>query len=199
MLGVVAVPAALLGCQTTPPRAATVAQGSPEATPRPGAATSENAVSAPHASETPTDASGLRRFSVFFPDTDHPDSAKSCAALSAAERYLPATDWSARAVVQMVLAGPTDAERADGLQDPYEASSSYPASTDRLGAFFEGAVIDGSIAVVTFRSPAMRWLNAAACQQAAVKTPIERTLREAFGVTAVRYSVGGRVIEEWDA
>ena len=45
----------------------------------------------------------------------------------------------------------------------------------------------------------MRWLSATACKQEAVRTPIERTLQEAFGVTGVKYSVNGRVVDGWDA
>lgn len=177
----------LLGCRPDPPPPAETPAIPSDPLSPPG----------PEASASPpVDA---RKFGLFFPDSHHPDWEKTCAAVSEVERTLPKSEWSPKRVLETLLAGPTEAERAAGLQDPYAASFSQSPATRRLGSFFRGVQLDPPRAIVDFSGPAMGWLNAAACKQEAVKAPIELTLREAFGVTKVEYSIDGRVVDAWDA
>lgn len=105
----------------------------------------------------------------------------------------------ARAVIEVLLRGPTAEERARGLEDPFGPSMSQGKNTGRLGDYLHGVRVEGRHAVLDFAPGGMDWLNNTACVQEAVKTAIERTLGEAFGIERVDYAIDGRIVAEWDA
>ena len=111
-----------------------------------------------------------------------------CAAVRAVAHSVPAaeTDLPSAAVRRVIR----DVVPSPGLQPP---------GTPPLREYFRGVRVEGATALVRFDGGALAYLNAAACAQAAVKTPIVRTLLEFPEVEAVAWVIDGEVFDAWDA
>jgi hypothetical protein len=123
-----------------------------------------------------------------------------CRATRPVLRRIAATPRVADAALRLLFQGVTVAENQAGL------SSSFAGLTDPegqpiepLAAFYQGVVIRNGVATVKFTSPALRYLNGAACLQATVKGPIEDTLLQFPTVQRVQYSIDGKIFDQWDA
>lgn len=136
---------------------------------------------------------------VYYPDTKNPEYERTCGALSGVRRQLDAAERTPLGLMRVLLEGPTREELARGLQDPFGPATTSGKDEHRLSTYLTGARIEGRRAILSFRSPAMNWLNNTSCIQEAVKMPIERTLREAFAIDRVDYEIEGRIVTEWDA
>ncbi len=93
---------------------------------------------------------------------------------------------------------PTAAIR-EVLRDAHPSPSLHQPGTLPLIDYFRGVRIEDGSAIVSFDGPALEYLNNAACAQAAIKSPIERTLIQFLGVQRVEYEIDGSIFDEWDA
>lgn len=126
---------------------------------------------------------------------------EDCAATTTVERTLaiaPDAPLADRldAALRALFAGPTDAERAAGLDDPYAQLFMEP---EPLPAYYLGVTVSDGLAVVDFAEPGFSYLNSEACRQAVLKGPIVRTLLAFDGVTEVAFAIEGEVVTEWGA
>jgi hypothetical protein len=123
---------------------------------------------------------------------------RTCEATASVTRALPVGTSRLNAVLRSLFEGTTKVERARGILSPFD-STPMDSRAGRLSEYFERAEIAGRVARLHFRKQAMKYLNAAACAQIAVKTSIEKTLRAAFSVDSVEYFIDGQLVTEWDA
>jgi hypothetical protein len=112
-----------------------------------------------------------------------------CAAVLPEARTLPALppDELPGAAVREVL---RDVTPSSGLHSP---------GTLPLVDYFNGVTIQNGTAILAFDGGALEYLNAAACAQIAVKSPMERTLLEFPDVHRIEYEIDGQIFDEWDA
>ena len=94
--------------------------------------------------------------------------------------------------------GPAAAVR-QVLRDVTPSAGVHRPGTLPLIDYFNGVTFQNGAATLAFDGGALEYLNAAACAQAAVKSPLERTLLEFPGVQRVEYEIDGEIFDEWDA
>jgi hypothetical protein len=135
---------------------------------------------------------------LYFPATAQTGRVTDCGTMSAVTRPAGRTAATPEQVLRLLLAGPTPTERSQGLEDPFQRPLAGWGEAPLLRSL-TGVLRVGETAVVSFRAPAMAYLNGAACVQEALKTSIERTLQVLPGIRRVVYSVDGQVVDEWDA
>jgi len=85
------------------------------------------------------------------------------------------------------------------LRDVTPSPGLHRPGTLALIDYFSGVTIQNGTAIVAFDGGALEYLNAAACAQIAVKSPIERTLLEFPDVHRIVYEIDGAIFDEWDA
>ena len=141
----------------------------------------------------------LMEITLFFTDRDVAIE-RDCSATKAVQRMVPQTTAIADAALRELLAGVTPDEETMGVTDSFSNDTgSLGADIAPLTSYYEGVSISDGIATVAFTEQAMAYLNSAACSQQSVKSPIVQTLRQFPSVSDVQFSVGGRVVTEWDA
>ncbi|HLD32029.1 MAG TPA: S-layer homology domain-containing protein [Candidatus Peribacteraceae bacterium] len=141
----------------------------------------------------------LMEITLFFTDRDVAIE-RDCSATKAVQRMVPQTTAIADAALRELLAGVTPDEETMGVTDSFSNDTgSLGADIAPLTSYYEGVSISNGIATVAFTEQAMVYLNSAACLQQSVKSPIVQTLRQFPSVSDVQFSVGGRVVTEWDA
>lgn len=69
----------------------------------------------------------------------------------------------------------------------------------QLSQSFMQVKVKNRVAILEFKSAAMRFLNGANCTQRQVKAIIEKTLLEFADIEQVEYKTDGKVVREWDA
>ena len=112
------------------------------------------------------------------------------------------SDYTPDGLVRELLRGVTTQERAAGMSSHFEVEYNVHVptpGTKPLLTYFRGVEVKDGVAFVDFESGALRYLNASACTQAAVKGPLERTLFEFPSISEVLYRIDGIVFDEWDA
>ncbi len=112
-----------------------------------------------------------------------------CAAVLPEARTIPALppDELPGAAVREVLRNVTPSA---GLHSP---------GTLPLIDYFHGVTIQNGTAILAFDGGALEYLNAAACAQITVKSPMERTLLEFPDVQRIEYEIDDQMFDEWDA
>ncbi len=68
-----------------------------------------------------------------------------------------------------------------------------------IKAYYNGVTIKNGVAIVDFDKAALGRLNSAACMQASIKSPIEKTLKQFPTIKSVEYSIDGKLFDQWDA
>lgn len=123
-----------------------------------------------------------------------------CSSTKPVSRQISKTSAVADATLHLLFQGVTSAEKAQGLSSSFDnATGSLGAGVLPLAQYYSGVSIQNGVATVEFTGGAMAYLNGAACMQATVKGPIQDTLLQFSTIQAVRYSVDGRIVTEWDA
>jgi hypothetical protein len=122
-----------------------------------------------------------------------------CRATLPVTRTIPKTTAVADAALRLLFQGVTPQEKAQGLTSSFDRPSDGENSTGPLSTFYQGVVVVNEVATVKFSSPALDYLNSAACAQEAVKGPIERTLLQFTSIKSVQYSIDGKIFTDWDA
>lgn len=141
----------------------------------------------------------LMEVTLYFGDTQIIRES-DCGATKPLTRQIPRTSAVADAALRELFKGVTPEEEAMGVTDSFSNEAGYYGTgIDSLSSYYQGMSIQNGIATVQFAEQAMAYLNGAACSQQSVKSPIEQTLMQFSLVSEVQYSVGGRVITEWDA
>jgi hypothetical protein len=102
------------------------------------------------------------------------------------------------AAVRAAIGGPTPFEAEQGLRSPFVRSTSDPAAPPLSPSQVKVTVKDGT-ATVDFAVAAAPYLHQAACARSSVTSAIEHTLLQFREIQRVQFSIGGTVIEEWDA
>jgi len=103
------------------------------------------------------------------------------------------------ATIKELLSGVPKSHRGKGLIDKFYNNGFLPSEIGSLSQYYKRITITRKTAVIDFRAEAMVYLNAAACLQAAVKSPIIKTLQQFPGIDSVEFSIEGQIITEWDA
>lgn len=126
---------------------------------------------------------------VYFTNPELPGYRDDCGEGGFIIRKIPATRRVADAALKLLFAGPTDEEKAKGLQ-----------SLAPLGRFYLGVSIKNGTAIVNFRSGAEKYLyvSGGLCDQARTLTPIAETLKQFSAIKSVVYAINGKIIEDWD-
>ena len=126
---------------------------------------------------------------VYFTNPKLPGYRDDCGEGGFIIRKIPATKQIADAALKLLFAGPTDEERAKGLQ-----------SLAPLGDYYLGVSIKNGKAIVNFRSGAEKYLyvSGGLCEQARTLKPIAETLKQFSSVKSVDYAINGKIIEDWD-
>ena len=128
------------------------------------------------------------KITLFFVNENLPEFETTCGAVEPVTRKIPMTRRIADAALRQLFAGPTDKEKAKEM-----------LGLAPLGDFYLGVSIEKNTAIVNFGPGAMKYLNGAACNQEALKTPVEKTLKQFKTVKRVEYAINGKVVEDWDA
>ncbi len=68
-----------------------------------------------------------------------------------------------------------------------------------LQPLYNGIKLQGTTAIVDFKRAALTYLDSPACMQAAIKSPIEKTLLQYPTIKKVEYSIEGKIKTDWDA
>ena len=139
------------------------------------------------------DAQGTRKeveLMVYFTNPNLPEWANTCGAGEFVKRKTLVTKRPADAALRLLFAGPTDAEKAKGME-----------SLAPLGDYYLGVSIKRGVATVNFKPGAEKYLYVLGpnCRQEQVLTPIANTLKRFPSIKKVDYAINGKVIEEWDA
>lgn len=125
---------------------------------------------------------------VFFSNTTLPAFETDCGAGEYVTRRIPATRRVADAAMKQLFAGPTDAEKAKGME-----------GIPLVGKYYLGVSIKKRVAIVNFRPGAEEHLlNAPLCMQDVRLSMIENTLKQFSAIKSVQYAINGKVIKEWD-
>jgi hypothetical protein len=85
------------------------------------------------------------------------------------------------------------------IRDVTPSSGLHSPGTLPLIDYFHGVIIRNGTAILAFDGDALEYLNAAACAQIAVKSPMERTLLEFPHIHRIEYEIDGEIFDEWDA
>jgi hypothetical protein len=127
--------------------------------------------------------------SVYFTNPELPGYRDDCGDGGFVIRKIPATRRVADAALKLLFAGPTEEEKAKGLE-----------SLAPLGSFYLGVSIKNGTATVNFRPGAEKYLyvSGGLCDQARALTPIDKTLKQFSSVKSVVYAINGKIIEDWD-
>jgi Sporulation and spore germination len=127
---------------------------------------------------------------LYFSNPKLPEWANSCGAGEYVVRRTTFSRRPAHSALKLLFAGPTEAEKAKGME-----------SLDQLGKYYIGVSVVRGVAIVNFKRGAEKYLyvNGAACQQEQALTPIENTLKQFPTVKSVKYAINGKVITDWDA
>ncbi len=106
-------------------------------------------------------------------------------------------------VVRGLLKGPTESESLRGLQayfTPLALKGTSPGQDAKsLLEYYRGVKVKNGTAVLDFTEGAMRYLNNTIAIQRAVKLPISQTLIGISGIREVKFSIDGKVVEDFDA
>ena len=126
---------------------------------------------------------------VFFSNTKLPGYENDCGAGEFVRRKIPSTPAVADAALKLLFAGPTDAEKAKGME-----------GIASLGKYYRGVSIRKGVAVVNFRPGAEEHLrvNGPLCMQDQVLAQIINTLKQFATIKSVEYAINGKIIKEWD-
>jgi spore germination protein GerM len=127
---------------------------------------------------------------VFFSNPKLPAYENDCGAGEYVTRKIPATRTVADAALRQLFAGPTEAEKAKGME-----------GIASLGKYYRGVSIRKGVATVNFRPGAEEHLrvNGPLCMQDQVLVQIVNTLKQFGTIKSVEYAINGKVIKEWDA
>ncbi len=141
-----------------------------------------------------TAASSLSRSSdieikVFFSNPKLPAFDNDCGAGEYVIRKIPSTRAVADAALKQLFAGPSEAEKAKGME-----------GIVALGKYYRGVSIRKGVAIVNFRPGAEEHLqvNGPLCMQDTVLSPIVNTLKQFATIKSVEYAINGKIIKEWD-
>jgi hypothetical protein len=126
---------------------------------------------------------------VFFSNTKLPAYENDCGAGEFVTRKVPATRTVADAALKLLFAGPTEAEKAKGME-----------GIASLGKYYRGVSIRKGVAIVNFRPGAEEHLrvNGPLCMQDQVLAQIINTLKQFGTIKSVEYAINGKIIKEWD-
>jgi hypothetical protein len=118
-----------------------------------------------------------------------------CKAHAWVERSLPACTEPLSGAIRLLLEGPSESEaRAHSLVD-----STRGRGAPLLDSLVGVRLTDSGVAVLEFTSPAMEYLNQAACAQVSVKSALLRTATQFEGVKDIAFFIDGKLVTEWDA
>lgn len=126
---------------------------------------------------------------VFFSNPKLPAYENDCGAGEFVTRKIPATQAVADAALKQLFAGPTEAEKAKGME-----------GIASLGKYYRGVSIRKGVAIVNFRPGAEEHLrvNGPLCMQDQVLAQIINTLKQFGTIKSVEYAINGKIIKEWD-
>ena len=126
---------------------------------------------------------------VFFSNTKLPAFENDCGAGEFVTRKIPATRTVADAALRLLFAGPTETEKAKGME-----------GIASLGKYYRGVSIRKGVAIVNFRPGAEEHLrvNGPLCMQDQVLAQIINTLKQFATIKSVEYAINGKIIKEWD-
>lgn len=126
---------------------------------------------------------------VFFSNPKLPAYENDCGAGEFVIRKIPATRTVADAALKQLFAGPTEAEKAKGME-----------GIASLGKYYRGVSIRKGVAIVNFRPGAEEHLrvNGPLCMQDQVLAQIINTLKQFGTIKSVEYAINGKIIKEWD-
>jgi Sporulation and spore germination len=126
---------------------------------------------------------------VFFSNPKLPAYDTDCGAGEFVRRKIPATRTVADAALRQLFAGPTEAEKAKGME-----------GIASLGKFYRGVAIRKGVAIVNFSPGAEEHLrvNGPLCMQDQVLAQIINTLKQFGTIKSVEYAINGKIIKEWD-
>jgi len=113
-------------------------------------------------------------------------------------RTVPAGANPVEAALRAVIGGPTPFEEEQGLLSPYRRSVADPSAPPLSPSQVKVTVKDG-VAVVDFAPAATPYLMQAICARMGVTSAIEYTLLQFREIKQVKFALGGKIIEEWDA
>lgn len=122
---------------------------------------------------------------TFYSNTQKDPGGRYCSRTYAVDRRIPKTDAPARAALEEMLLGPTNAE---GVAGYFSSIALYPKiEIQRL-------VIENSIANVDFND-ALNMQGGGSCKVAAIRSQIESTLKQFTTIKKVVISVNGNIDE----
>lgn len=126
---------------------------------------------------------------IFFSNTKLPAYENDCGAGEYVMRKIPATRQVADAALKQLFAGPTDAEKAKGME-----------GIPSLAKYYLGVSIRKGVAIVNFRPGAEEHLrvNGPLRMQDQVLAQIINTLKQFSTIKSVEYAINGKIIKEWD-
>ena len=126
---------------------------------------------------------------VFFSNPKLPAFDNDCGAGEFVTRKLPSTPAVADAALKLLFAGPTETEKAKGME-----------GIASLGKYYRGVSIRKGVAIVNFRPGAEEHLrvNGPLCMQDQVLAQIINTLKQFATIKSVEYAINGKIIKEWD-
>lgn len=123
-----------------------------------------------------------------------------CSATRMVVRQISPTTDIIDATLQELLRGTTAQDIAMGVSDNFSNASGYIGkNVEPLLSYYKSTSVQDGIATIDFSSGALYYLNNAACIQASVKNPIEKTLRQFPEIKNVQYRIDGKEFIEWDA
>ena len=126
---------------------------------------------------------------VFFSNTKLPAFENDCGAGEFVTRKIPATRTVADTALKLLFAGPTETEKAKGME-----------GIASLGKYYRGVSIRKGVAIVNFRPGAEEHLrvNGPLCMQDQVLAQIINTIKQFATIKSVEYAINGKIIKEWD-
>jgi hypothetical protein len=130
---------------------------------------------------------------VYFPLEGDPF--MDCAAHGSTRRALASSD--PETVLDVLLRGPTKAERRNGLGSPFERSVAERSAPPLRG--HAHVTVSSGVAIVDFDTDGSHYLYQAICARTAVTSSIQKTLVGLGGIREVRFAIRGEVVTEWDA
>ena len=136
---------------------------------------------------------------VHFIDNANEATTTSCGVTRSVVRRIGKSEDMLTEALKELFKGPIGEEKAEGLTSSFEPTSSMPAETKPLAAYFNKVTFQYGVATADFKKEALIYLNSSACFQESVKQPIENTLYQFPDVEEVRYSIDGVEFTEWDA
>jgi len=123
-----------------------------------------------------------------------------CSATMMVIRPIPHTEDIIDATLRELLIGATEKDISMGLTDNFSNHSGYLGNdVEPLLSYYKSISVQDGIATIDFTTDALQYLNNAACIQASVKSPIQKTLQQFPSITEIHYSIDGEEFTEWDA